>query len=418
MGAMSKVMSDGVPRRVAVVGAGMVGLCTAWYLQEYGVEVTVLDRARVASGSSWGNAGWLTPGMATPLPGPEVLKYGLRAVLEPSSPVYVPPSASPRLLRFLAGFVGNSTQGRWDRAMAALAPLNRAALEAFAEIEATGLKVTSRPAEPFTIAFRGERSRQAILEELEHIQAAGQPVDFDLLDADDAIAAVPALSGRISCAVALKGQRFIDPGAFVRALAEAVVSRGGVLREGAEVARVAVSEDGARVGGARYDAVTLATGAQLNATVRPFGVRRIVQAGRGYSFSVKTEKLPDGPVYFPAERLACTPLGDRLRVAGMMEFRPADAPLDRRRIAAMTTAVEQLLDGLHLDDRSDEWVGSRPCTTDGLPLIGRTRHPRVFVAGGHGMWGITLGPVTGKLLAQQIVSGRTPRELRAVDPLR
>ena len=75
------------PRRVAVVGAGMVGLSTAWFLQEHGVEVTVLDRDGVAAGSSWGNAGWLTPGIATPLPEPAVLKYGLRAVLSPSSPV-------------------------------------------------------------------------------------------------------------------------------------------------------------------------------------------------------------------------------------------------------------------------------------------------------------------------------------------
>src|SRR5690606_12042245 len=92
------------PERVAVVGAGMVGLATAWFLQERGVAVTVVDREGVAAGSSWGNAGWLTPGLATPLPEPAVLRYGLRAVLSPSSPVYVPPSADLRLIRFAAGF--------------------------------------------------------------------------------------------------------------------------------------------------------------------------------------------------------------------------------------------------------------------------------------------------------------------------
>src|SRR5689334_23466597 len=89
-----------VPHRVAVVGAGMVGLATAWFLQERGVEVTVLDRERVAAGSSWGNAGWLTPGITTPLPAPAVLTYGVRAVLSPNSPVYVPPSAHPSFLKF------------------------------------------------------------------------------------------------------------------------------------------------------------------------------------------------------------------------------------------------------------------------------------------------------------------------------
>jgi D-amino-acid dehydrogenase len=127
-------------------------------------------------------------------------------------------------------------------------------------------------------------------------------------------------------------------------------------------------------------------------------------------------------VYFPAQRVACTPLtsptGDRLRVAGMMEFRPADAPLDPRRVEAIVAAVRPLLEGVDLDDRQDEWVGSRPCTPDGLPLVGGTRSPRVFVSGGHGMWGIALGPVTGKLLAEQITTGVSPAALTPFDPLR
>src|SRR5687768_11960061 len=97
------------PRHVAIVGAGMVGLATAWFLQEHGVEVTVLERDRVAAGASWGNAGWLTPSLAAPLPDPAALRYGVRALLSPSSPVYVPLSADRQLLRFLASFVRHST---------------------------------------------------------------------------------------------------------------------------------------------------------------------------------------------------------------------------------------------------------------------------------------------------------------------
>jgi D-amino-acid dehydrogenase len=127
-------------------------------------------------------------------------------------------------------------------------------------------------------------------------------------------------------------------------------------------------------------------------------------------------------VYFPTQRVACTPLatpeGPRLRVAGMMEFRAPDAALDRRRITAIVEATRPLFTGVDLDRRHDEWVGSRPCTADGLPLIGATTAPRVFVAGGHGMWGIALGPLTGKLLAQRIVTGTTPAELVPFDPLR
>ena len=102
----------------------------------------------------------------------------------------------------------------------------------------------------------------------------------------------------------------------------------------------------------------------------------------------------------------------------MMEFQSPSAPLDPRRIEVMVAALAPLTDGLDLHDRHEEWVGSRPCTIDGLPLVGATRSKRVFVAGGHGMWGIVLGPVTGRLLAQLVTTGDLDPALRPFDPTR
>ncbi|GAA2428670.1 NAD(P)/FAD-dependent oxidoreductase [Streptomyces macrosporus] len=420
---MASFVSGARPDRVAVVGAGMVGLSTAWFLQDHGVEVTVYDRGGVAAGASLGNAGWLTPGLATPLPEPAVLRYGLRAVFSPASPVYVPPSANPSLVRFLTGFARHSTTARWRKAMGALVPVNRLALPAFDLLARGGVATPTVEAKSFLAAYRTARERTTLLEELAHIRAAGQEIDFDVLDGEEAREAEPALSRNIGAAIRLHGQRYIDPGAFVHALADSVRARGGEIRTGAKVAAVHDRAAGVEIvlsGGAseRFDAVVLAGGVRLGELGRKFGIRRIVQAGRGYSFSVPVEKPPAGPVYFPAQRVACTPLGDRLRVAGMMEFRHPDAPLDGRRIKAIVDAARPLLHGADLDARRDEWVGSRPCTVDGLPLIGATRSPRVFAAGGHGMWGITLGPVTGRLLAERVATGREPAELAPFDPLR
>jgi D-amino-acid dehydrogenase len=400
----------------------MVGLATAWHLRRHGVEVTVYDRIGVAGGSSWGNAGWLTPGLATPLPEPAVLRYGVRAVLSPSSPVYVPPSTDPRLLRFLAGFARHSTAPRWRRAMRALIPVNDRALAAFDALAAGGVEAPTHEAKTFVAAYRTTLERRVLLEEIEHIHAAGQAVEFDQLTGDEARELEPALSEAIGAAIVLHDQRFVNPGEYVQALAASARGAGVRIREGVDV--TALVDRGDRVqavaGGeaVEHDAVVIASGAHLNALATPYGVRLLVQAGRGYSFSVPVEHLPHGPVYFPTQRVACTPLGDRLRIAGMMEFRAPEAPLDPRRIAAITEAARPLLRGVDLADRADEWVGSRPCTRDGLPLVGTTRSPRVHVAGGHGMWGITLGPITGELLAQQIVTGRTPPELVPFDPLR
>lgn len=411
------------PERVAVVGAGMVGLATAWFLQERGVQVTVLDRTGVAAGSSWGNAGWLTPGITTPLPEPAVLRSGLRALLSPSSPLYIPPRPDLRLLRFLTGFARHSTAKKWQAAMQAYIPMNRRAFEAFDTLAGSGVDLAANEAKSFIAAYRTEAERAVLLDELKHIHAAGQEIDYDVLTGPEAREVEPSLSDGVGAAIRLHGQRFINPGRYVHALADAVRARGTSIIAGTDVVDVRDEPSGVRVvmadGSAeRYDAVVLATGTWLNALARRFGVRTVVQAGRGYSFSIAIEHVPTGPVYLPAQRVACTPLGDRLRVAGMMEFRKAEAPLDRRRISAIAEAARPLLRGADLDARTDEWVGSRPCTPDGLPLIGGTRSPRVFVAGGHGMWGITLGPLTGQLLAEQITTGHRPAELRPFNPLR
>jgi D-amino-acid dehydrogenase len=401
----------------------MVGLATAWFLQERGVQVTVLDRTGVAAGASWGNAGWLTPGITTPLPEPAVLRYGLRAVLSPSSPVYVPPRADARLLRFLTGFARHSTPSKWRTAMRAFIPMNRRALASFDALAAGGVGALTHEAKSFIAAYRTEAERSVLLDELAHIHSAGQEIEFDVLTGAEAREVEPSLSDNVGAAIRLHDQRYINPGQYVHALADAVRARGASIVAGADVVDVRDEGAGVRVVTSagtdeRYDAVVLATGTWLGELGRRFGVRTVVQAGRGYSFSVAIEHMPSGPVYFPAQRVACTPLGDRLRVAGMMEFRSAEAPLDRRRISAIAEAARPLLRGADLDARADEWVGARPCTPDGLPLIGRTRSPRVFAAGGHGMWGITLGPLTGELLAEQITGGGQPVELLPFDPLR
>ena len=418
------------PQHVAVVGAGIVGLSVAWHLQEHGIGVTVHDAGEAATGASWGNAGWLTPALTAPLPEPDVLRYGLRSALVPSSPVYVPPRVDPALWRFLGGFARHCTPGRWRRGMAAYAPLNRLAVRAYDDLADAGATPRPRHARPFLAAYRTTAEAVAMRDELRRIEQAGQPVHVDYLTGPQVRQAQPALGSDIGAAVLLHGQRYLHPPEFVRALADSVVARGGKLREWAPVADVQndrqavwlVDDDGLRH---RYDAVVLATGAALGRLARPFGVRRLVQAGRGYSFAVAGDDVPQAPVYFPQQRVACTPLHKRdaqdrdvLRVAGMMEFRRPDEPLDHRRISAIVDAVRTFLPGVDLDRRHEEWVGSRPCTSDGLPLVGATASPRVFTAGGHGMWGVALGPVTGRLLAEQVATGRAPAELRPFDPLR
>ena len=408
------------PRNAVVVGAGMVGLATAWHLQEHGLRVTVLDRSGVAAGASWGNAGWLTPGMAMPLSDPSLWSYGAKALLDPTAPLHIPARLDPQLWSFLARFAAQATPRAWSKAMAALTPIDQMALEAFDELAAAGVESATRKG-PFIIGFETAAQSVPFTREIGHVEAAGQSVP--LVEMPDAQAKVPQLSDKVSTVYAMEGQRFIEPGPFVQALADSVLARGGRIVTGAEVRSLRHGPAGIAVETYASDPVTadvvvLATGAWLPKLAKPLGVRTLVRAGRGYSFSVATDEPAEFPIYLPARRVACTPYQGRLRIAGTMEFRGPDEPLQTGRIQAILDSVRPLFTNMDLENLQDIWVGPRPVTPDGLPLIGATRSPGVFVAGGHGMWGIVLGPATGKLLAEQIVTGTVPKQIRPFDPLR
>lgn len=402
-----------------VIGAGMVGLSTAWHLQEHGVEVTVIDREGVAAGSSWGNAGYLSPALTLPLADPSVWTYGPRALIDPDAALHVPLRVDPGLWGFLARFLAHGTMRAWHRAMAGLAPINALALEAFDQLTDGGVAARTREG-PFVVGFTDHASATAFLDELEWVRGHGMEVEVERLD--DPAALAPVLSEEVTAAYRMDGQRFIEPGPFVNALGDAVRARGARLRTGDAVTEVrpgrapgVVLATGEQLSA---DSVVIATGAWMPQLARSLGVRTRVQAGRGYSFSVETDEPIRNPVYLPAQRIACTPYQGRLRIAGTMEFLGPDEPPRDRRIRAMINQVDGLFRGVDLEDRRDEWVGSRPVTPDGLPLVGATRGPGVYVAGGHGMWGVVLGPATGRLLAEQIVTGRIDPVLTPFDPLR
>jgi D-amino-acid dehydrogenase len=129
------------------------------------------------------------------------------------------------------------------------------------------------------------------------------------------------------------------------------------------------------------------------------------------------ERPIPGPIYLPDVRVACTPYNGDLRVAGTMEFRNPHEPVISERVGAIVASASPLLEGVRWAERTDIWVGPRPVTPDGRPLVGETSR-NVYVAGGHGMWGLAHGPVTGRLLAEQITTGKQPEALREFDPLR
>lgn len=408
--------------RAAIVGAGIVGLSVGWFLQQEGFVVTVYDRTGVAAGSSAGNAGWITPAMVAPLPEPSALRYGLLSVFRPASPLRIAPGALPATWRFLADFAAHSTRRKWLAGVTDLAGLTALALPSYQALAEAG--VAGRTEET-TIVAAFERPAQAdsLRHELQYVAAAGGPdSNVDELTAADLRRETPLLGPKAGYGLRIGRQRFLRPLDFVLSLAASVCGRGGQIVTGARVGAVSRRTNGVRldVSGCDedFDVCVLANGAWIRELAGPAGVRVRTVAGRGYSFTVETQERLVQPLYLPAARVACTPVPGGMRVAGTMEFRSAEDPPDRRRISAIVRSARGYLPRVDWSARAEEWVGSRPVTSDGLPIIGSTQVDGLFVAGGHGMWGMTLGPATGRLLARRIATGRPEAALEPFDPLR
>lgn len=405
------------PKRVVVVGAGMVGLATAWFLQDHGVEVTVVDRNGVASGASWGNAGFLTPGLAAPLAEPSTLRYGIGSLGKRDAALSIPLLMPPHTVGFLAHFALRCTHRAWQEGVTGLANLNTGALDAFDALVTGGVECMPRES-PIFVGYEHPSQSAPLLREIDALARSG--VEVAVRRADDH-RRPEQFSDAITSVWEITGQRFLEPEAFLHALAQSIRERGGEILEGVDVRGVRhgsgpVFVDTLSTTPLRADAVVVANGAWISRFARDLGIRIRVQAGRGYSFSVEAGPVT-APLYLPASRIACTPYQGRLRVAGTMEFRASDAPLDSDRIGAMIRAAAPML-RVRDWNAQDVWVGPRPMSHDNLPLIGATKLPGVYAAGGHGMWGMLQGPITGQLLAQQIVTGVAPRELTAFTPVR
>lgn len=407
--------------RAIVIGAGMTGLSTAWFLQEYGYEVEVLDKIGVAGGSSWGNAGWLAPGKTIPLSNSSLWAYGPTALFDRNAALSVPVRIDPKLWAFCAQFMAHATQRAWDKTMAGLTPADMASLAAFDELEEGGVASKSYRA-PYIIGFESENQAKGFLKEVDGAVRHGQEIPFHPVSLEEAREHAPMLTDKVKAIYKMEGQRFIEPGPYCQAIADSFESRGGTITTGVEVTKVTSTRKPAvQLSTGEWkpaDVVVVATGAWMPDLARELGVTTMVQAGRGYSFSVETEKTPECPVYLPEQKIACTPYQGRLRVAGTMEFRGPDESFQPGRVASMIHATAPMFRGINWDDRQDEWVGSRPVTPDGLPLVGATKAPNVYTNGGHGMWGIILGPLSGKMLAKQIATGEIDRTIAPFDPLR
>jgi D-amino-acid dehydrogenase len=405
-----------VNRGVVVVGGGVAGLTAAYFLRRGGAEVTVLESARVGAAASAGNAGWLCPAQAGPLPEPGVVTDGIRTMLDRNSALYFAPSHLPRMLPWLVRFAAHCNARDHRRGADALGRLGRRTFELTELLLADGVDFELHR-QGLLVAAESERAASTFLRGLAPLRALGYHIPDAPLDGPAVRELEPALSDRVAAGLLIEQHWHVHPTTLTRGLARRLREMGVAVEEGTEVVELD-GPNGAPVrvrtsaGSHEADAVVLAAGAWTPGVARGLGLRVPVQAGKGYSFEIALEEPLRRSVLLREAHVGVSPLNGRVRLAGTMEFSGVNARLDRRRIESIVRGAARLLPGVARGEIENPWSGMRPIAPDGLPIIGRSpRHPNVYLATGYSMLGMTLAAPAGEALARLILTGERPTEL-------
>lgn len=396
--------------RVAVVGGGAVGLATAHALAQVGAEVVVLERGRCGGATSFGNAGWVTPMLSTPLPAPGVLRQGARWLLDPASPLFVRPRADPALARWLWRFARNSTAARYEEGARALLALNEDTLRLFDGLRDAGVGFEEHRAGVLTVAL-AEAEVEKEWKRMQELAGLGYPARFERLDARGARGLEPALGRGIAGGVYAPAERHVRPESLTAGLVAALRADGARIREGVEVSGLRPQGSGWRLetGGEPVDAdrVVLAAGARTAGLLAGLGTRIPVESAKGYSLTYRTKAgAPAHSLMLQEAKVAVTPFAGGLRFAGTLELGAAGLELRPRRLDAIRRAARDYVPGFKGSSEL-AWAGLRQFLPDGLPVIGRVpTAPGVSAATGHGMLGITLAPATAKALVPLVLDDR------------
>jgi D-amino-acid dehydrogenase len=406
---------------VAIVGAGLAGVSAAYYLARSGVDVVVLERNQTSgSECSYGNAGLITPSHSMPLAGPESLRLIPRWLIRDRAGIYIKPRLSLDLLRFGVLFARHANTHAMLGGMRNLRDLTRESKKQFEELLIEESLEVGYQTNGLMNVSRTQAGFQQLVERARLLEREGfQP---EILSPSHARQLEPRLRDDITGAVFWAEDAHCDPHRFVCTLAEAASRRGAHFRFGCEVTKLHLGND-RRVskldttsGSLRAKHVVLAAGAWTVRLARSAGLRIPLEAAKGYHADVDDSEPIRIPMIFHEHTFAATPLGNKLRLAGTMEFIGLDDELDRSRAGRLLTHARLYLENLSGDDLS-AWSGLRSCTPDSLPLIGRSSViPNLIFATGQGMLGLTLAPVTGSAVAALVTGEETDLSIHSLSP--
>jgi D-amino-acid dehydrogenase len=413
--------------RVIVVGGGAVGLCVAEALVSGGAEVTVLERDVCGAGASAGNAGWITPSLAIPVPGPGVIGQSLRWLVNPSGPLWIRPSVSPEMVEWIARFVLCCAGRVYRRGLVALQAASSLAGPAFDRLAERGVEFELHDSPLLYPAF-DQAELDQLLGVAAELRRVGLTRGLDRVSAGELTELEPALGGDgLVGGVIARGDRRVRPERLTAGVHRALLAGGGEVLERCPVTSLVRDGSGwtARypTGERRAEAVVLAGGVESGKLLAALGARVPLVAAKGYSRTYASDSRdgsgPRTALYLEGPKVAISAFEGAVRVSGTLELGARGLGLSRRRLEAITAAAQRALPGWRMPDGPQDWAGMRSLSPDGLPYIGPVPGlDGIHLAAGHGTLGVTLAPLTGELLAPLLLQGTRHDLLRAFDPAR
>jgi len=404
---------------VIVIGGGIIGVCTAYFLAEKGVNVILLERDEICSGASYGNAGLIVPSHSVPLSTPGVIEKGLKWLLNPESPLYIRFRLDFELISWLWKFWRFCTEEHVRHSLPILIPMQQESLRLFEQFAVGGIEFGLKRKGTMTV-FNTQKAFEEGIQEAELLKEYG--IESRVLFREKVRETEPLLKESVVGGIYFPGDAHLDPAQFVCALAKEVERKGVKVLTQTEVIELQVR--GKLVGSVvttkgrlKADTIVLAAGAWSSNLVRNLGIKISIQPVKGYSITFYEPNLsPFIPLMLSEVRVAVTPLNGRLRFGGTLELAGLDLSINQRRVEAIRRGANQYLPQIEAK-REEVWRGLRPCTPDSLPILGRSRKfDNLVIASGHGILGVSLGPITGKLVAQLVCGEPLDFDIQPLSP--
>jgi len=396
-----------------IIGGGIIGLCSAYYLNKEGYEITVIERGDITDGCSFGNMGFISPSHFVPLASPGIIAEGFKHMLSSSSPFYIKPRLDANLIKWGYHFFRNSNAETAKKNALPLHNILQLSRELFNDLK-TDLGDTFEMQEIGCLMMcKGEQALEHEFELAEEAVKLG--LNIDCLDGKQVQALEPDVEVAVAGAVLFKDDAHFNPGSLMKGLKQYLITKGvkfqlgttvtGFKKEGNKITHVITDK-----GNFDCSNLVIATGSWLPVISRLIGVKLLLQPGKGYSYTYdQIEKNIRYPAILVDGRCAITPWGNKLRIGGTMELSGINNKVLIKRMHGIYNSVKRFYPGLIIPEpeHPNIWHGLRPVTPDGLPYIGKPSGiSNVVIAGGHAMLGISMGTGTGKLVAQ-IIDGKS-----------